>query len=462
MTRNVPVQGSPAAAPARAPTPFWLRLNSFFGFPLQREPLIYALLLALLGLPMGLFIKLGMLPGLVLAMLGFLLAVSRYAFKVMALASQGLLRTQDYPRHDDQDWKPLPWKLFALLVLQGMLLGFVGRRSMALYMALNLAVSLALPAAVMVLVQSMSLRQALNPFLQLATMQAVGWPYLLLCAFLFLLSMGAPMVLGVLLPAVGAWLGLPVVLLVLSYFAWVMAALMGYVMYQSHEALGIELAPGGGDSVLDAPSNLPPEKLAERQDDALVGQRLAAGDVAGALALAAQRVQAQPESLAAHRRYHKALLQSNDAATLATHGERMIGQLLARGERGEALRVWMACHARAPGFALSEASQTLALAQAAWAGADAEGALALLKGYDRRYRGDPRIADAYELIVRVLVQGLGRAGAAQPVLQALQQRFRDSAQAQQATWVMQQFLNASARSKMPAAGASKPPAAMNK
>ena len=27
------------------PTPFWLRLNSFFAFPFQREPLTYGLLL---------------------------------------------------------------------------------------------------------------------------------------------------------------------------------------------------------------------------------------------------------------------------------------------------------------------------------------------------------------------------------------------------------------------------------
>ena len=419
------------------PTPFWLRLNSFFAFPFQREPLTYGLLLSLSGLLIGLFMKLELWLAILVVVIGFTLAVSRYAFKVMALASQGLLRTADYPRHDDPDWKPLPWKLFALLLVQGLVLGFVGRRSPGLYLLLNVLVSLALPAAIMVLVQSHSFRQAINPLMQLATITAIGAPYLLLCLFLFLLSMGAPMVLGMLLPALGVWLALPVLLLVLAYFSWVMAALMGYVMYQNHAALGIDLLPGGGeDAPATGPAALSPEKLAERQLDAEVGQMIADGDLQGALATAREAVRTQPDAVAAHRRYHKALLLSDQTATLADHGRRMIALLLARGDRAEALRAWSACRARAPDFALEEAGHTLALAQAAWKGGDARTALELLKGFDKRYRGHASVPDAYELIVRVLVQGLGKPEPARAVLTALQQRYPDSPQTREAEWLL--------------------------
>ena len=43
----------------------------------------------------------------------------------------------------------------------------------------------------MVLVQSGSFWQALNPGYVWETMRAVGWPYALLCFFLFLLNTGA-------------------------------------------------------------------------------------------------------------------------------------------------------------------------------------------------------------------------------------------------------------------------------
>ena len=435
---NTTAPPGPARPPRRGspggPTPFWLRLNSFFAFPFQSEPLLYALLLSTSGLLVGVFVKLHMLLGILAVLLGYLLAVSRYAFKVMALASQGLLRTADYPRHHDPDWKPLPWKLFALLVVQGMVLGFVGRRSPELHWVFNLLVSLALPAAVMVLVQSLSFRQAINPLLQWETIRAIGAPYLLLCGFLFLLSMGTPMVLGVLLPALGMWLALPVIFLVISYFTWVMAALMGYVMYQHHEALGIDLLPGGGE---DAPASaLSPEKLAERELDAEVGQLIADGDLTGALATAREAVRMQPDSPAAHRRYHQALLRSDQNATLADHGQRMIALLLARGDRTEALRTWSACQGKVPDFALPEATHTLALAQSAWRAGEARTALALLKGFDKRHRGHPTVPDAYELIVRVLVQGLGREETARPILKALQQRWPDSPQTREAEWLL--------------------------
>jgi hypothetical protein len=417
------------------PPPFWLRLNSFFAFPLQREPLLYALLLSLCGLLMGLFMRMGMALGALLVVIGYLLAMSRYAFKVMALASQGLLRTEDYPLHNDPDWKPLPWKLFALLLAQALVLGFIGRRSPSLYLVLNLLVSLALPAAIMVLVQSMSLRQAINPLLQWETLRAIGAPYLLLCLFLFLLSAGAPMVLGALLPALGLWLALPALLLVLSYFAWVMASLTGYVMYQYHEALGIELLPGAGEEGVAAAA-LSPEKQAERQLDAEVGQMVADGDLSGALATAREAVREAPEALAAHRRYHRVLLQSGQPAPLAEHGRRLIALLLARGERAEALRSWSACQAQAPDFALEDAGHTLVLAEVAWKGGDARTALALLKGFDKRHPGHASVPQAYELIVRVLVQGLGRHDMARRVLQALQQRYPDSPSTREAEWLL--------------------------
>ena len=108
----------------------------------------------------------------------------------------------------------------------------------------------------------------------------------------------------------------------------------------------------------------------------------------------------------------------------------------ARGDRAEALRAWSACRARAPAFALEEAGHTLALAQAAWKGGDARTALELLKGFDKRYRGHASVPDAYELIVRVLVQGLGKPEPARAVLTALQQRYPDSPQTREAEWLL--------------------------
>ena len=137
------------------------------------EPLIYAALLALAS-------YLLFLPGIIkfFTVLGLVLGASRYAFKVAALASRGVLHSRDYTNAlTDPDWKVLPWKFFGVLVVHGMLIGFLGRQSEVLGIVASLVSSLRLPATLTVLIQSFSLRAALSPFELLATMTAIGARY---------------------------------------------------------------------------------------------------------------------------------------------------------------------------------------------------------------------------------------------------------------------------------------------
>ena len=201
------------------------------------EPLIYAALLALAS-------YLLFLPGIIkfFTVLGLLLGASRYAFKVAALASRGVLHSRDYTNAlTDPDWKVLPWKFFVVLVIHTLVVGFLASRNEWLGLLGMLASSLAMPATLMVLIQSSSLRAALNPFELLGTMADIGAQYLLLCLFLFLLHAGFPKAVQLLLPITPSWMLLPMLVFCAVYFLWVMAALIGYVMYQHHGALDIDL-----------------------------------------------------------------------------------------------------------------------------------------------------------------------------------------------------------------------------
>ena len=48
--------------------------------------------------------------------IGLLLAISRYGFKVMALGAHGMFRSADYPHRLEEDVTALPWKLFFVLL----------------------------------------------------------------------------------------------------------------------------------------------------------------------------------------------------------------------------------------------------------------------------------------------------------------------------------------------------------
>lgn len=275
------------AQPAKRPAPFWHRLNTFFTFPLQSKPLMYSLILALSSMLFKVIFFLPDALGILIVEIGILLAASRYGFKITALGSRGIYNADDYPAELDPDWKNLPWKLFAIVIAQSMVVGWLQSVSPTLGTLAWLAMCFLLPATQIVLVQTCSFVETLNPANAWNAVRTIGWPYLLLCVFLFLLSQGTFIALGLLLPLFKGWILLPIVNWVLIYFSWVMASLLGYAMYQNHQAFGIDLLPGAGLDDDKAPvDRRTPRQIEQDAIDAQVAQLVTAGDMTAAVALA--------------------------------------------------------------------------------------------------------------------------------------------------------------------------------
>ena len=418
-----------------APAPFWHRLNTFFAFPLQAQPLMYGTLLALSSLLYTVVFFLPDALAIVLIEIGILLATSRYGFKVTAMGSRGIARAADFPRHLDDEWTHLPWKLFGIVMVQSFVAGWLAYINPFLGNAALFVMSFSLPATVVLLVQTGSFFESLNPSAQWDTVRTIGWPYALLCFFLFLLSTGAQVAVAMLLPLFSGVILLPIINLAVIYFSWVMASLLGYAMYQHHEAFGIDLLPGGGEHGA-ARERRTPEQMAQQETDAQVAQLLTDGDLAGALGVAYEEQRTRPDDLAAQRRYHRVLLRANKPASLVDHAQRFIPLLLRRGQTSEALQVHKACREQDTAFATTDAATALALAQAEWRAGDARAALALIAGFDKRFRGHEAIPQAYELAARALVQGLGRPDMARQILKTLESRYPDSEPTREVRWLL--------------------------
>ena len=421
-------------ADAPAIEPFWHKLNSFFLFPLQATPLVYALLLS------ACTYLLLVAPPLIapFILLGIGLATARYAFKVAALASRGVLHSREYTASmNDPDWVSLPWKFVGVLLVHGLVIAFVGRRSETLGLVVNLVSSLLLPATLMVLIRSCSLRAALNPLELIAAIGDIGKSYWLLCLFLFLLQAGFPQAMALLVPITPRWLLPPLLAFGVIYFSWVMAALVGYVMYQHHGALDIApLKEAAPTTALGGPA-----RSQAQARDADVAALVQQGDLREAIAQAREWARTGSDSLSDQRRYHRVLLLDDvHSGRLADHGQRFLAQLLALQRGPEALDVHAALVAKLPDFAAESAALTLALAQQAWRGGDSARTAALLKGFDRRYAKSDEIPHAYELIVRVLKQGMSQPEQALRVYRALERRHPDHPATQEAAWVLRQEL----------------------
>ncbi|SOD29743.1 hypothetical protein SAMN05518800_5344 [Variovorax sp. YR752] len=423
---------------APPPPPFWHRLNSFFAFPFQMRPLAYGLLLSFCSLFFDAIFFLPDALALFVIEVGIMLAASRYGFKIIALGARGIRDSADFGRESSDDWTYLPWKLFAITMVQAFLIGWLAWYAPILGTVGLFVMSFTFPAAVIVLVQSASFFQAMNPGNVMDAMRIIGWPYALLCFFLFLLSTGAQVALSMLLPMFDGRIALPVINFAFIYFGWVMASLLGYVMFQHHDAFGFDAVPGSelGDSA--TVDRRTPEQIAAQRMDAEVAQLITEGDLAAALGSAyeAQRTAAS-DDLAAQRRYHRVLaLMPDKKDTMLDQARRFIPLLMRRDLASEALKVFKVCKEKDKAFALDDAVMVIAMARAEWRNGDAHATLALLSGFDKRFRGNEAIPQAYELAARALVQGLGRADMAQPILTTMESRYPDSEQTQEVRWLL--------------------------
>lgn len=413
--------------------PFWQKLNSFFLFPLQMEPLLYALLLSACsyGLMFGVI-------GIFAVGLGLMLAVSRYAFKVSALASRGITHSADFrASHTEDEWKWLPWKFFGVLFVFGLFVGFLASSSMTLGIVANMVVAFLIPATWMVLINTNSLSSAMNPFELLATIFGIGKSYLLLCFFLFLLQQGSPMVMMALLKVARPALVLPLMSFVMIYFTWVMAAMIGYVMYQHHAALDIDpvQAPEGVAVV-----QLDPREVETRRRDAVVARLVQDNKMEEAVNQAREWQREDHESLPDLRRYFRVLKLTEKADALADLAQRFIPMLQAQQRSSEALDAWVSTVKRKPEFLLASAQLSYDLAQQAWRAGKPKYVLILGKNFDKRFAGCAQVPPMMELIVRAYKQGLDQPMQGVHVYMRMRQLFPEHASTREVEWVLRDEL----------------------
>lgn len=383
--------------------PFWKRVPKFFRFPAYLPPLLRNLGLSAV-LAIAIYSEVPILA-LLVALLTAIIIV-RYGFLVIERASQGYLRPEDYPLHSAESSRWRPYKMFAVLMIAFFLLGLLVSLTRSTFVLVSgfLLVALAMPASVMSMAQTDSLREALNPVRLANTALRIGAPYLVLCFFLFMLMGGSNAAFELVAPlfAEHVWLLAGVSSLVANYFFLIMCALVGYVMYQYHEALGVAVI-GPGDS--GRPVLKGRVDVAARNRDALIGQMVAAGEVREAVALVGEALVDKPNDLSLHGRMRRLLLAENDAVRLEEHCDRYLALLVKSGNLDEALALVEEEMARREGYRPREAGQIPVLARQALERAKFKLAAELVRGFDKRFPGAAETAQVYLIGARVLAEG---------------------------------------------------------
>ena len=326
--------------------PFWNRLPDISLYPFRGAAMFTTAVLA------GGIILLGWVP-LVRPLLW--IAAFKFAFETLERTANGYMKAADVPSGMDNS---LVWRYLLLQVLTiAIPVALSVLLSPTAGIACLVAIVLVQPAAIMGLVLSGSLRRGLNPGLWIEVMSRVGWPYLALVGLLLVMQLSAANA-SESLSSVLPWYLASAVATVFSL--WSLFAtfhLMGYMIYQYHEALDFEPS-----SLHNTPLR-PFDRDAELTD--LASQRVQQGDVQGAMQLLRAEIRSRAVSADAQELYRRLLRQCDDRKELLEHGRSFLHLLMVEKQEKRALALAHECLQLDPKFTAPLVEQNAELAKRA-------------------------------------------------------------------------------------------------
>jgi hypothetical protein len=303
------------------------------------------------------------------------------------------------------------------------------------------ALSLMLPSAMIVIALDDAFFRSLNLLNVVDHVQRMGAAFFVLWAFFLLIVGSRQVVLGL-----GAgWPGvvrLPLELGLGTYLGLVLCALMGYVLYQFHQEMHLDVQidfdahrrAGGAEGIARAGSAHKALREADLKDplERKLQPLVAEGRFEEAIAELKDQMRYARHDPALNTRLHQLyLLQGDDAATLA-HGQQWLVALARAAQGKEALAAWRKLRTLDPQFEIREADAVLPIATAASRQGEHDVALGLVRGFDKRFPGHADLPGVAFLGARLLSEHGRQHGKAAQLLRALLARYPDHAIAAEA------------------------------
>ena len=397
--------------------PFWFKLNDVWRYPAKPASLM------VIGIGAVLSLLVAYLP-----MLGFLrifldLAVISYVYKygaeVLLHTARG--NTDEAPEHvtvvdENQGWQQI-W-LFVGLYALGLVAFFYAPFWLAVVIGLLLV--LGYPAASIMVAIEGSVVSSLNPLRWLDAMLRIGWPYLavVLLSVCFVFS---KFYLNDLLTFLWGPFTVLLTSAVSFYFAIMSFYLLGYLVYQFHEALGFELVPMKKE-LPRSHMKLDPDQAVIDDCEALVVQ----GKLADAAARFRALISARGATAMVHERYRKILKLNQDIPGLLEHGQVWLSVLLAQEKIPELIALYKECLALDAAFVPHVAEEYADLATVLSV-TEPKLAIGVLQGFCRQFPKSKIVPGNLLLAAKILAERSNDVAGAKKLIAQLQQRFPESA-----------------------------------
>lgn len=396
--------------------PVWNRLPSVFAYPLKP-----AVLIVLAGFT-ALYGVAAVIPVWPVALLLWLLAwmgLYKYAYEVLANTATGDLEPPEGGYNANTDFIVFKHVGLMLIMLLATASTALWSGSAAVTWMVMLFFVFAWPAAIITLAMTESLLAALNPATWVSIMGRVGWPYLAASVFLFLMQQSegiANFLLSVFLGGMPRVMGMAAFLLG-GYFLVASFHLMGYLVYQNHEELGVEV-----DEPLESTDALSEDARLVAESRELVQD----GRVEEAVERLGGHLRQRGGVPELHDQYRKLLKLRDDTDGLLAHGREYVTVLLHSFEdRRKALMIAEECLKLDPQFRPDDPSQIRELVELADHFGRDDLVLQLTNGFAKRYPNHRDIPVVHLAAARHLSEKRGQDEMALKVLKDLQARYPD-------------------------------------
>lgn len=365
--------------------PFWRRLGKAFRYALGKESITALVIAAIISL-LGLYI-----PFVSLIAAAF---IYKYCFFCLEQTAYGNMSAPDISRATSGG-------LIILLQVIGLLLLFIGSGVLvANFLGATIAILwlvfmvIALPAAFMTLAINKEFSQAVNPSRLLELMATIGPAYFVLLLILFVMISSVGMLhwmIGEQFSAIGQLSSL----LVSNYYSVVIFHLMGYVVFQYQDKLGIV-------------ANEHHENKNLRNDrqrlNAKLGMHLKDGDYPGAINLMQGQLSRTPQDTEIADRLLNLLIELNDTNAIAKFADIYLAQLFATEQHYKVGSRAKQIKALVPSYLPNKMGLRLQLSQHFYDMGDTKQAALQLKNFHKDSTDKRLIIEAYELMVQCLKQ----------------------------------------------------------
>ncbi|MDG1580622.1 hypothetical protein [Pseudomonas sp. GOM6] len=395
---------------ANTAQPFWQRIPQFFQYGLQPGALAFAAALCLASLFM---------PAWKLLWLALFCVASKYLQAVIEDSSLGIREAPSLRSAFSIEGFSLFWRVLVLFLISFAAVWLAADfHSEALFWAVTLGVQLVIPASLIRLALDKTLGAALSPDQVGAVIKAMGWRYLILWAFLFILWQSPGWVTYMLAGGLPKVVLMPVAALLFGYFSVVMCAMMGYAVFQYQGALGYV-------AVEDEAQGYPAEEYRRRKALAEAEIRLKEGQGTQALELLAMALEAAPNDLFLNERFHQLLFGLDARERCLRHLAHYL-PLAARLNPAQAATALLNARQLRADYLPDDALVCERIAQALLARHKTREALSLLRNLHLRFPDYPHIPRAYLLAARGLAEGLGQIEPAQRLLSFIRGKYPQS------------------------------------